>query len=272
VAMADLVLALARATSRKVGQLGPTGSPDPRELQALVQAFECMEAFGAAHLHSLVKEEVHGQPTPDLQQLLLSRSVMPCITLVLASAAYAWPAEQRQLCNAQTEGINSSSTTSSSCSSSSTHSSDAGNSSRLLSWRHDSQSDEASPAAVKSAWQKTRRQAASLPASHMQLCAALGIDVKLMPTISLLTANAAQPQSGPESCVTPPGLVHALVDIWGNVLHLWESGPTRQLWQQKPAAQKQIDLQLLLLLPGVLGGCTVLQGYPAAAACATSTA
>lgn len=104
-ALADLVLALARDIS---GNLGPTDSPSCAMWAPLVSACDQMQWLWCLHVRHLVphcKELRHdAHLKPEVQQVLLSPSLVPSLALVLAAVAHTWPAERRQRRTAQAEG------------------------------------------------------------------------------------------------------------------------------------------------------------------------
>lgn len=149
----------------------------------------------------------------DLHGVLMSTSLMRSVTLVLAAWAYTKPAEQQQRHKAQAVGIS--------------------NSPLSGSKSQDMPSTGCTPAAVTLTWKtlldsvrNTSRQVASVPASHLQLCTLLGIDAKLLLTLTgffrVPPARYLIPDQG--SRVVSAGLV----DIWWNVLAVYASGVARQ--------------------------------------------
>jgi hypothetical protein len=102
---------------------------------------------------------------------------------------------------------------------------------------------------VKLGWQKANQQAASLPASHLQFCAQLGVDVRL---VLMLGAFLTPTEFVDRADAVGTDL---LVEVWMMVMDVWEPGSARNVWSKKSAAQQQLELQLQLLLPGVFLHC-----------------
>jgi hypothetical protein len=236
-ALADIVLALARDIS---ANLGADSSRRTAMFNALVMACEYLQELCGLYVHCLLPrcdspaELLHDVCLkPDVQQVLLSSSLGPSLALVLAAVAHTWPAEQQQARNVQAEGSSSGCSLNSSSDASVTRA--VAKAERL--------------AALELAWQQGKRQAASLPSSHLQLWTPLGIDVRLV--VALGGMMQVQHSTQDADVI----LSDLLFETWMKIVDIWQSSPTRVLWQQKPAAQQELELHLQLLLPRVLLHC-----------------
>lgn len=92
-AMADLVLALARDTSKTVERGVPSATPNPSETAALATACQFMERLCILYVHPLLPREMprNAQVDHNQQLVLQSPSLMPSTALMLAAVAYTWP-------------------------------------------------------------------------------------------------------------------------------------------------------------------------------------
>jgi hypothetical protein len=225
VAQIELVYAIAQDVNRGLTQLGPDESPDPRELFTLARAFGFMQLICADNLRQLLSSHKAQMGTePALPQVLLSPALLPCITLVLAATAHRPAAEKQRRRNAQAARSNSAQASSSS---------------------RDPSLQQVSPEAAALAWQQANQSYSSLPASHQQLCALLGMDVRTLLTLAGLDTIFTAPLSATDSAGSD---TPADAEVCG-------SGAVGNLWAKKTAAQQQLELQLQRLLPAVLLDC-----------------
>jgi hypothetical protein len=244
-AQIDLVLAVARDISRGIAQLGPTDSPNPEDVHTLARAIAFMQTTTWSLFKLKYREDVSIGAQPAVKQVLLARSLAPCYAMALAAAAHRAGAEKQRRRIARAAANSSSSSSSSSGGSSGSTGGSRGSSSSSSS----TEPDQAFAAAVALAWQEANESQAQLPASHHQLCAVLGVDVRLLLTLAAVETSYNQ------------RLVHGPADFDGsdailpvqrNLMSWWCYDAMGNLWQQKTAEQRALQLQLQLLLPAVL--------------------
>jgi hypothetical protein len=237
----ELVYAVAQDVNRGLIKLGADESPDPRELFTLARAFGIMQLTCASNLVQLLRSPKAQMGTePALPQVLLSPALLPCIVLVLAATAHRPAAAKQRRRNAQAARSNGAQAQASSSSSS------------------NASFQQISPEAATLAWQQANQSCTSLEASHQQLCALLGMDVRTLLTLAGLETMFTAPLSATDSGSDTPADVEVcdpLIELHAEIMYLWGSGAVEDLWVNKTAAQQQLELQLQLLLPAVLLDC-----------------
>jgi len=245
-ALMELVLALAHDVNRSLAQLGPTDCPDPDELATVEKAFGIVQLLCADSLVEVLTSDAARsqgpqEAAPGLQQVLLSPSLLPCLSLVIAFGMYTAAAEE------QRQNVSDAAAARLTGGSSRGRGRSRSSKSKGVVW---GSAPEIFAAGVGLAWQQANQALPSLPASHQKLCAALGLDVRMLPTLAAINRSALPQMQGPGVAVAD-----GLSDVYSQLMFLWGNGSLYRLWEQKSAAQQQLELQLQLLLPGVLLDC-----------------
>jgi len=250
VAHMHLVYALACDVSRQLVQSGP----DPEQLFSLARAFGFLQIASTDSLTQVLTSAIARNGTePALQQVLLSPVVLPCVTLMLATAAYRPAAEQQRKAIARAAKSSSSSGGGGSTHPDSTKSSRRSSSGSGRRTDPLTEGDSISPAAAALAWQAANHSQALLPASHQQLCALLGVDVRLLLTLANLDTMFNPKRA--DSQFADVELSDAMLTVYWKLMHVWGMDGVRHFWEQKTAEQQQLELRLQLLLPPVLLHC-----------------